>query len=114
MGTSVGEERAVPRRTPDTESVDEQSVVPAAAIECVRRLLSEREVLGHLASMNMARTALAVAAEGRETKCRDRVGRLPAPLSADAHGPGACRAVQARAPRARFECVDDVIGGGRP
>ena len=104
----------MPRRTPDTESVDEQSMVPAGAIECVRRLLSELEVLGHVASMDVARTTLAVAAEGRETKCRDRVGGLPTPLSTDAHGPGACRAVLARAPRARFECVDDVIGGCTP
>ena len=113
-GTSVGEERALPRKTSETDSVDERSIGLAAGPDRARVLPPEREAAAQRPSMDMIRMTLAAVAEGRDTKCGDRAGRLSTTLRADVHAPGASPAREISRIRARFECVDDVIGGSRP
>ena len=103
----------MPRKTPDTDSVDERSIGLAAGLDRARLLPPEREAAVQRPSMDMIRMTAAVA-EGRDTKCGDRAGRLSTTLRADVHAPGASPAREVSRIRARFECVDDVIGGSRP
>lgn len=104
----------MPRKTPDTDSADERSIGLAAGLYRARVLPPEREAAAHRPSMDMTRMTLAAVAEGRDTKCGDRAGRLSTTPRADAHAPGASPARAVSRIRPRFECVDDVIGGSRP